>query len=289
VGVRPLAEDVSRLRNLRDLSVLANVLILLAAGLASGYLGGLLGIGGGLLVVAALSLVLPTLGFPPSQIMHVAVATSMAAIVITLASSSLAHFRRGSVLRASWMRLAPGMAIGALVGAQAAEWLPEQALRGLVAAYCGVMAWRMARGAAGTTPEGEHETEPRSRWLFAAGAGIGTLSAVVGIGGGSMTVPLLVNLGARPVKAVGTSAFAGLVLAVAGTAGYMLATHLPAHPLPEGSVGDVYLPAALVTAVGSMIAAPLGVRTAHSLPSQTLKRVFAVFLVVVGVLIVSGA
>jgi uncharacterized membrane protein YfcA len=273
----------------RDLTVLANALVLLLAGLSSGYLGGLLGIGGGLLVVAALSLVLPTLGFPPSQIMHVAVATSMAAIVVTLASSSLAHVRRGSVLWASWMRLAPGMAMGALLGTQATEWLPESALRGLVAVYCGVMAWRMAQGATKTPTADERETEPRSPWLIGAGAGIGALSAVVGIGGGSMTVPLLVSLGARPVKAVGTSAFAGLALALAGSTGYMLATRLPPSPLPEGSVGYVYLPASLVTAVGSMLAAPLGVRTAHALPSQTLKRVFAVFLVVVGVLIVSGA
>ena len=261
-------------------------LLLLAAGAAAGYLGGLLGIGGGLLVVAALSLVLPTLGFPPSVIMHVAIATSLTSIVFTFASSSLAHLRRGSIVWSSWMRLAPGMVLGAILGARLANNLPESALRWIVALFCGFMAWRMAFGKSRVT-EGEDHV-PRSPWLLLAGGGIGAFSAVLGIGGGSLTVPLLSSLGVRPVKAVGTSALCGLALTLAGTASYLLTTHATPVPLPEGTVGDVYLPAALITAAAAAAAAPWGVRTAHAISGTALKRVFAGFLVVVGALMVSG-
>ena len=261
-------------------------LLLLAAGAAAGYLGGLLGIGGGLLVVAALSLVLPTLGFPPSVIMHVAIATSLTSIVFTFASSSLAHLRRGSIVWSSWMRLAPGMVLGAILGARLANDLPESALRWIVALFCGFMAWRMAFGKSRVT-EGEDHV-PRSPWLLLAGGGIGAFSAVLGIGGGSLTVPLLSSLGVRPVKAVGTSALCGLALTLAGTAGYLLTPHATPVPLPEGTVGDVYLPAALITAAAAAAAAPWGVRTAHAISGTAIKRVFAGFLVVVGALMVSG-
>ena len=261
-------------------------LLLLAAGAAAGYLGGLLGIGGGLLVVAALSLVLPTLGFPHSVVMHVAIATSLTSIVFTFASSSLAHLRRGSIVWSSWMRLAPGMVLGAILGARLANNLPESALRWIVALFCGFMAWRMAFGKSRVT-EGEDHV-PRSPWLLLAGGGIGAFSAVLGIGGGSLTVPLLSSLGVRPVKAVGTSALCGLALTLAGTASYLLTTHATPVPLPEGTVGDVYLPAALITAAAAAAAAPWGVRTAHAISGTALKRVFAGFLVVVGALMVSG-
>jgi uncharacterized membrane protein YfcA len=267
--------------------VLWSVLLLMAAGASAGFLGGLLGIGGGLLVVAALSLVLPGVGFSSSEVMHVSIATSMATIVLTMASSSLAHLRRSAVLWPSWLRLAPGMVLGGVLGARIAESLPEETLRVIVAAFCGFMAWRMAFGKkkARTTTD---ESAPRSLWLVPAGGGIGVLSAVVGIGGGSMTVPLLVGLGVKPVKAVGTSSLCGVTIAVVTTLSYMFATHAPHVPLPEGTVGDVYLPAAVAVALASTACAPLGARLAHALSDATLKRVFSGFLIVVGILIATG-
>jgi uncharacterized membrane protein YfcA len=269
--------------------MLIPILVLLLAGAFAGFLGGLLGIGGGLLVVAALSLALPVLGVPRSEVMHVSVATSMATIVLTFLSSAVAHIRRGSVVWRSGAWLAPGMALGGVAGAHLAQLLSAHALRWIIAVFCALMAWRMTSGANGAHSADRAERMPRSPWLLPAGAGIGALSAVVGIGGGSMTVPLLVSLGVKPVRAVGTSAVCGLVLAVSGAISYALAVHAPPQPLPWGAVGYVYLPATAVAALTSMGLAPWGARLAHALSAGALKRVFAVFLVVVGALIAAGA
>jgi uncharacterized membrane protein YfcA len=264
------------------------ILLLLAAGASAGFLGGLLGIGGGLLVVAALSLALPILGVPRSDVMHVSVATSMATIVLTLLSSAAAHVRRGSVMWPSWWWLAPGMALGGIAGAHIAQLLSGRTLRWLIAAFCAFMAWQMVSGR--KSPENPDATgrTPRSPWLLAAGAGIGAISTIAGIGGGSMTVPLLVALGVKPVRAVGTSAACGLVIAVSGAAAYALAAHRLPQPMPWGAVGYLYLPAAAVVALASMVLAPVGARIAHALSGAALKRVFAVFLLVVGAVIVAG-
>ncbi len=268
--------------------ILFSIVLLLLAGACAGFLGGLLGIGGGLPVVAALSVVLPTLGIPRSSVMHVAVATSLAAMVLTFTSSATAHIRRGSVLWPSWRRLAPGMVVGALVGTHLAAFLPDFALRAVIGVFCLIMAGQMAIGRKAGAQAGEGERVPRSPWLMGAGAGIGTLSSVVGIGGGSMTVPLLVSLSARPVKAIGTSAVCGLMLAIVSALSYAVTVKVPTHALPWGTVGYVSLPVAALIAMGSMSLAPVGVRVAHKLSNRALKRIFALFLVVMGLLIVLG-
>lgn len=268
--------------------MLLSVAVFLVAGASAGFFGGLLGIGGGLLVVAALSVALPALGVPKTEVMHVAVATSMATMVLTFLSSATAHVRRGSVVWPSWTWLAPGMVIGGFAGAQVAQWLSAQTLRWVIAAFCAVMAWQMAFGGKRTQIEGGTQHAPRSPFLLPVGAGIGVVSAVVGIGGGAMTVPLLVSLGVKPVKAVGTSAMCGLAIATASASTYALSAHSPPQALPWGAVGYVYFPAAAVTALASMALAPLGVRVAHAVSSAALKRAFAVFLLVVGGLIAAG-
>ena len=264
------------------------IAVLIAAGASAGFLSGLLGIGGGLLVVAALTVALPALGVPEAQVMHVSVATSMATILLTLVSSATAHIRRGSVVWPSWRWLAPGMVIGGFAGAHIAQLLSAQALRWGITAFCAVTAWRMAFGNKRAQNADGAERMPRSPWLLPVGAGIGAISAIVGIGGGSMTVPLLVSLGVRPVRAVSTSAVCGLAIALSGVLSYALSVHTPTQALPWGSVGYLYLPAAAVAALGSMTLAPLGARAAHAIPSAALKREFALFLLVVGALIAAG-
>ena len=268
--------------------MLLPIAVLLLAGASAGFLSGLLGIGGGLLVVAALSLALPALGVPGAEVMHVSVATSMATIVLTLMASATAHIRRGSVVWSSWSWLAPGMVMGGFVGAHLAQLLSAQALRWGITAFCAVTAWRMAFGRKAAEPAHAAARAPRSPWLLPAGAGIGAISAMVGIGGGSMTVPLLVALGVRPIQAVSTSAVCGLAIAISSALSYALSVHAPPQALPWGSVGYLYLPAASIAAVGSMALAPMGARAAHALPSAALKRVFALFLLVVGALIATG-
>ncbi|UXI68222.1 sulfite exporter TauE/SafE family protein [Tahibacter amnicola] len=260
--------------------MLADVALYLAVGAAAGLLAGLLGVGGGLIIVAALSWLLPLRGFDPAHVMHVALATSLASIIVTSISSTRAHWRRGSVLWPTVRVLAPGTVLGGFAGAQLATWLASDSLRWVVAGYCGIAAAQLLFGQ--VRSRGEAEQPPTGLPIFAAGAGIGLMSAVVGIGGGSMTVPLLVWLGVAPVRAVGTSAACGFAIALASAIGFVYGGYRVDAAMPPGSIGFVYLPAAAGMACASVLVAPLGARLAHALSGDSLKRVFALFLLVMG-------
>src|SRR5690606_36884683 len=145
----------------------------------------------------------------------------------------------------------------------------------------------MAFGGARKGGSGDSAAPPRGWPMSAAGTGIGALSAVVGIGGGSMTVPLLVWRGVAPVRAVGTSSACGVAIGLASALGYAL--HAPAGALPEHAVGYGYLPAAIGVALASVLSAPLGTKLAHRLHGDTLKRVFALFLLAVAVSLLVSA
>ncbi len=248
-------------------------------GACAGLLAGLLGVGGGLVIVAALAWLLPLQGVPADQVMHVALATSLASILLTGLSSARAHARRGSVLWPSVWTLVPGLMLGGVGGAVLASTLAGDTLRWCVAGFCLLAGSQLAFG----TPRAARARSdaPRSVGLAAAGLGIGGLSAVVGIGGGSMTVPLLVWLGVPPVRAVGTSSACGVAIALASASSYA-GLSPPASGL-NSSIGYVYLPAALGIALASVLVAPLGTRLAHRLSGAALKRVFAGFLYLVGV------
>ena len=253
-------------------------LMYLALGACAGLLAGLLGVGGGLVIVAALAWLLPLQGVPTEQVMQVALATSLASIVLTGLSSARAHARRGSVLWPSVWTLVPGLLAGGIAGAVFASALASDTLRWCVAGVCLLAGSQLAFG----TPRAAQQRSdaPRSPGLAAAGLGIGGLSAVVGIGGGSMTVPLLVWLGVPPVRAVGTSSACGVAIALASASSYAWLS--PPAPGLAGSIGYVYLPAALGIAAASVTMAPLGTRLAHRLSGPALKRVFAAFLYLVG-------
>lgn len=257
----------------------ATIALLFGVGAAAGLLAGLLGVGGGLIVVAALAFALPGLGVPAESVMHVALATSMATIVATSLSSTRAHVRRGSVMWTSVRWLAPGLVAGGLLGALIADRLTSDALRLGVAVFCFAAGAQLALGR--TPPDHEDAPAPRGAGLSAAGVAIGVVSALVGIGGGSMTVPFLVALGARPVRAVGTSAACGFAIALASAAGFVAAGH-DARDLPEATWGYVHVPAAIVIALASVGAAPYGAALAHRLRGAHLKRVFAAFLALIG-------
>lgn len=251
----------------------------LVLGATAGLLAGLLGVGGGLVIVASLVWLLPAQGIPAEHAMHVALATSLASIVLTGMSSARAHHQRGSVLWPSVRWLVPGLLLGGLLGAAFATTLRGETLRWIVAGFCWLAALQLAWGPARA---GRSRMQaPASPGLTLAGVGIGATSAVVGIGGGSLTVPLLVWLGVTPVRAVGTSSACGVAIAVASAAGY-IGLGPPAGTLPTGSVGYVYLPAAGGIALASILMAPWGTRLAHRLSGPALKRVFAVFLAMAG-------
>ena len=252
-------------------------------GVVAGTLAGLLGIGGGIVLVAALVGVLPLLGVPKALVMHVALATSLASIIVTASASANAHRQRGSVLWPSVAWLAPGLVIGGVAGGLGAVRLSGDTLALGVGVFCLLMALRMAwppRMAAASVGE---PPPPRGAMLSVAGLAIGAISAIVGIGGGSLTVPLLVSRGVATVRAVGTSSACGVLIALSSAAAYALgAGAIAPSGLPSGTWGFVHVPAALGIALGAWVAAPWGARLAHRLSGLALSRVFALALALVG-------
>ena len=250
-------------------------------GAAVGVLAGLLGVGGGLLIVAALAWLLPLQGVPSESTLHVALATSLGSIVLTALSSGASHHRRGAVLWTSVAWLVPGMLLGGWLGAQMAGTLDTDKLRAGVAIFCVVAAGQLWHGQR-QDRESANSTAPRGPLLSAAGVAIGAVSALVGIGGGSLTVPLLIARGARAVHAVGTSSVCGFCIGVASAVGY--ATLSPPADLGTSFVGYLYWPGALLIALASVWFAPLGVRVAHAMQGHHLQRLFAAFLLTMGAL-----
>lgn len=251
-----------------------DLLILMSLGALAGLLAGLLGVGGGLVIVPVLAAWLPSKGVPPEQALHAAVATSLASIVFTGAASAYSHYRRGGVDLRSLAWLLPGLLLGSGGGALVIAGVPRVALSLIVAAFCFFAAWQMTR------PIG-HAGQADRHWLLPSGLGIGVLSTAVGIGGGSLTVPLLHRLGAPLTRAIGTSSAAGIPIALAGTVGYAMAT-TPAG-LSAWAVGLVDLKIAAAIGSISILMAPLGASLAHRWPVARLKRFFAGWLMLVGV------
>ena len=251
----------------------------LAVGSVAGVLAGLLGVGGGLVIVPALAWVFQESGFPSSAVMHMAVGTSLATIVATAASSVRAHHARGAVRWALAARLAPGVMAGALAGAALAAGLSTRWMTGLFGLLevliGGYMLAKRERG-----PAEAGGPMPGTLAVALAGAVIGTVSGVAGIAGGTLTVPLLVRWRVPVAQAIATSAAVGLPIAISGGLGFVATGWDVA--LPRGSLGYVYLPAVLGIALASVSFAPLGARLAHRLPTGVLRRVFAVFLLLVG-------
>lgn len=252
--------------------------VFLAAGAVAGLLGGLLGVGGGLVIVPALAFVLPLIGVENQVVMHIAVGTSLATIVFTNIISAWAHHRRGAVQWREAGRLLAGIVPGALAGAWLAGGLSGDALAGVFGGFAALMGLYLL---ADRRPS-PHRAVPGAAALGLSGVGIGAVSAVVGIGGGSLTAPLLMWCNVRAQEAVATAAACGLPLAAAGAAGFVV-TGWQATGLPAGAVGYVYLPALAGVAAASMLTAPLGVRLAHAVAADTLRRLFGLALLGIAV------
>jgi len=246
-----------------------------ALGLFTGFAAGALGIGGGLVMVPSLTIIFAAqAGFPAAEVLHLALGTSMAVILFTSLSSLLAHHRHGAVLWPVVVQITPGILLGTLLGTLWAASVPAQPLAIFFTAFVSLVALQMVFN---LKPQAQREL-PGRFGVLAVGIGIGAVSALVSIGGGSLTVPFLTWCKVRVHNAIGTSAAIGFPIAIGGSLGYLFNGW--EHPgLPAGSVGFIYLPAFLWLVPSSMVMAPLGARLAHSLPVATLKRVFAGLLV----------
>ncbi|TAL45026.1 MAG: sulfite exporter TauE/SafE family protein [Methylovulum sp.] len=250
----------------------------LVLGLAAGLLAGLFGIGGGLVIVPALAVLFVVQGFPGDAALLMAVATSLATIIMTAVSSVLAHHRLGAVLWAKVFRLSPMIMVGAAIGAVVAKHITADALRYVLVVFLFYAGTLMALQVKPKPGAGK-----QAAWMdFSVAAMIGVLSSIVGIGGGTLTVPYLVH-GRMPMRnAVAVSGACGLPIAIAGTASYAL-LGWDAVDLPEWSLGYVYLPAFAGIALSSIFTAPLGAKLANKLPAAKLKRYFSLLLFVMAV------
>lgn len=253
------------------------IAVSLLLGAAAGVLAGMLGVGGGLIMVPVLAWLFTGQGVAAAHVMHFAVGTSLAVIIATSVSSTLAHHRRGAVRWDLWRLLTPGLLLGALLGAWLADRLSSLVLQRLFGVFAITVAAQLAWG----------RTPPAGRGLPPAALSrlvsllIGAVSALVGIGGGSMTVPYLTWANLPMRNAVAVSAACGLPIAVAGALGFVVTGWLSAGT-GSPTLGYVDLSALVPTALASVVFAPLGAWLAHRVPVTVLRQVFALFLVLVG-------
>ena len=259
------------------------LLAYLALGLASGFVAGLLGVGGGLVLVPVLSWLYAAQAFPAGYNIHMALGTSLAVIVLTSVASLRAHHGHGAVRWPAVRRIAPGIVLGTLAGAIAAAWLPDRGLRWFFVAFLFYAATQMLFG----FKANPHRELPGWPGMTLAGSVIGLVSSWVGIGGGTLSVPFLNWCNVRFQEAIGTSAAIGFPIAVSGALGYALSGQVAAG-LPEWNLGFVHLPALAAVALTSMLTAPWGARLTHRLPVARLKRIFAGLLYVLGLRMLYG-
>lgn len=253
-----------------DISLVA---VLLVLGAAVGFAAGLLGIGGGMLLVPFMTMILTARDFPIEHVVHMAIATSLATIMFTSISSVRAHHGRGAVRWSVVKLLAPGILIGSWVG----PWIGAQLnASGLSLFFAIFVAFSATQMLLDRKPAPTREL-PRAPGMFGAGGVIGLLSGLVGAGGGFVSVPFMTWCNVKIHNAVATSAALGFPIALAGTLSYIY-QGLDIPDLPAGSLGYIYVPALLVIALASVTTAPLGAKTAHSLPVKTLKKAFALIL-----------
>ena len=261
------------------MDVLSLIVAMLVTGAFAGVLAGLLGVGGGIVIVPALEMALGFLGVDASVRMHIAVATSLATIIPTSISSAAAHYRKDSIDFGVVRYWSPLIFAGAIAGTLIASQVTGRVLAGVFAAVALAVALNMMRPAQDKVL---WQGLPKGPTGAAIPAAIGSVSTLMGIGGGSMSVPAMTLMGKPIHLAVGTSALLGLVIAVPAAAGYVIAGWR--HPLlPEWSLGYVSVIGFLLITPATVLFAPLGARIAHALSRRWLSFLFGAFLLLVSV------
>ncbi len=250
------------------------ILSYLGLGVLVGFLAGLLGIGGGAVMVPLLTALFMAQGVATDQVVHLALGTSMGAIIMTSLSSLMSHSRRGGVLWPVVRTFSPGILLGTFGATFVAAYLSAVPLAIIFAVFIGFASVQMLLN---RQPRPGREL-PGKAGLFAAGTGIGGISALVSIGGGSLSVPYMIWHNVAVKQAIGTSAALGLPISVAGTLGYLINGWNRAPDALPLTFGFVHLPAVLLISLCSVFLAPLGARLAHRLPVLLMRRLFACLL-----------
>lgn len=264
-----------------------SILYYLTAGAFAGILAGLFGIGGGLIIVPILIYIFTAQGLPEAALTHICVGTSLATIIVTSISSLRAHNSKGAVNWTIWKRMTPGLIIGSLIGAGVASVIHGNSLKAIIGVGAFLVGLNMLFMKNKALDEDDLSRLPSPVGQFSLGAFIGIVSAIFGIGGGTLTVPFLSYFGLKIKNAVGTSAACGLPISVAGAIGFLFfgqfVTADVKEALPSGVFGFVHLYAFFCVSLASFLTASIGANFAHKLPSATLKKTFAVLLLVVGI------
>lgn len=245
----------------------------ISVGVISGFIAGLLGVGGGIVIVPALLFTFSFLQFPPDFIMHMAIATSLACIIPTAISSARTHHHHKAILWPVMHFFIPMIVIGAIIGAFLASKLDGDFLKRIFAFFTFLVSLQMIFRI--TPHKSTSKLGPAK--LTTSGVLIAVISSLLGIGGGTLIVPLLVWNGVDIKKAVGTSALCGIPIAIAGSVSYVITGMSEAY-MPAGSFGFIYLPALLGILPTSIIFAQIGARMTHRVSINWLRLIFAFFL-----------
>lgn len=253
------------------------LLLFILAGLA-GFLSGLLGIGGGLVIVPGLYFIFTTLGYDGDSIMHVAIGTSLAAIIGTGTSSARAHYKRGAVRIDLVKKIGIGMFIGVVIGTYIASVLASFWLQVFFALTLIFLAFLMRLNPEKIKLWNEVPAQPMPAF---AGTVIGTICTLMGIGGAALNVPYMTLNNVSIHRAIGTSSALGLVIAVPGTIGFLLIGLMDGTPLPPFTIGYINIMALFLIVPITVMVAPYGVAMAHSLSIIKLRRVFSVFMIII--------
>lgn len=242
-------------------------------GAVVGFFAGLLGVGGGGIMVPVLTTLFVAQGFPGESVVHVALGTSMAAIVMTSVASLRAHHKHGAVRWDVVRQITPGILVGTFGATFIASRVASAPLAIFFACFMAYVSLQML---ANIKPRPARSL-PGAAGMSVAGVGIGGISALVAIGGGSLSVPFMTWCNVKVHHAIGTSSAIGLPIALAGTVGYLM-NGWSTPGLPALSLGFIYLPALVLVSAVSVVTAPLGARLAHRLPVVTLRKIFAAVL-----------
>ncbi|WP_198673647.1 sulfite exporter TauE/SafE family protein [Algibacillus agarilyticus] len=254
------------------------ILSFLLLGSVVGVMAGLLGIGGGGIMVPMLTSIFLAQGVPVDKVVHLALGTSMASIIFTSISSMRAHHTNGAV---NWT-IVKVMGVGVVLGTFLSTFIAAQINALYLAIFFSVfMAYVSIQMFLNKKPQADKGVTGNKE-LYVVGSGIGAISALVSIGGGSLTVPYLIWKNIDIKKAVGTSAAIGLPISIAGTFGYLV-NGWSNTSLDNYTLGFVYVPAVLLISITSFFCAPYGVKLAHYLPVPVLKKVFALLLITLSI------
>lgn len=251
------------------------LMVYAASGLVAGFLAGLLGIGGGLVLVPVLVVLFSAQGFAEPVIMPLALGTSLGTIVFTSVSSMSAHHAKGAVDWKTVQGMAPGIVGGALLSTALATYLAPSLLKLFFAVYAGLAATQLMWDC---KPPASRRL-PGAGGLAAAGGVVGGISVFAGVGGAVTSIPFLLWCNVPARVAIGTASAIGLPVAISGTLGYVY-YGLAAVDLPHFTLGYVYLPALAAIVATTVVSAPLGARASHRLPMPILKKVLAAMLYV---------